>query len=50
MAYRTDNSADSDLAHLSHDYSDQEIRHIWDDNKFSTPYLLPDLVRFHPQP
>jgi pimeloyl-ACP methyl ester carboxylesterase len=44
MAYRTNNSADSDLAQLSPDYSDQEITHIWDGNMFSTPYLLPDLV------
>ncbi|HXZ78614.1 MAG TPA: alpha/beta hydrolase [Terriglobales bacterium] len=44
MAYRTDNSADSALAQLSPDYSDQEISHIWDGNKFATPYLLPDLV------
>jgi pimeloyl-ACP methyl ester carboxylesterase len=44
MAYRTNNSADSDLAQLSPDYSDQEISHIWDGNKFATPYLLPDLV------
>src|SRR5262245_576927 len=44
MAYRTDNSADSDLAQLSPDYSDQEISHIWDGNKLATPYLLPDLV------
>jgi proline iminopeptidase len=44
MAYRTNNSADSDLAQLSPDYNDQEISHIWDGNKFATPYLLPDLV------
>jgi pimeloyl-ACP methyl ester carboxylesterase len=44
MAYRTNNSADADLSQLSPDYSDQEIEHIWDGNKFSTPYLLPDLV------
>lgn len=44
MAYRTDNSADGNLAQLSPDYSDQEIGHIWDGNKFATPYLLPDLV------
>ena len=44
MAYRNDNSADSNLAKLSPDYSDQEINHIWDGNTFSTPYLLPDLV------
>jgi proline iminopeptidase len=44
MAYRTDNSADGDLAQLSPDYDDQEISHIWDGNKFATPHLLPDLV------
>jgi proline iminopeptidase len=44
MAYRRDNSADGDLAQLSPDYSDQEIGHIWDGNKFATPYLLPGVV------
>jgi len=44
MAYRHDNSADSALAELSPDYSDQEIGHIWDGNKFATPYLLPEVV------
>jgi proline iminopeptidase len=44
MAYRHDNSDDSALAQLSPDYSDQEIRHIWDGNKFATPYLLPEVV------
>jgi pimeloyl-ACP methyl ester carboxylesterase len=44
MAYRKDNSADSALARLSPDYSDEEIRRIWEGNKFATPYLLPDLV------
>ncbi len=44
MAYRRDNSADSDLAQLSPDYSDQDIGHIWDGNKFATPYLLPGVV------
>jgi len=44
MAYRRDNSADGDLAQLSPDYSDQEMGHIWDGNKFATPYLLPDVV------
>jgi pimeloyl-ACP methyl ester carboxylesterase len=44
MAYRTDNSADSDLAKLSPDYSEEEISHVWDGNKFVTPYLLPDVV------
>src|ERR1700733_3009080 len=44
MAYRRDNSDDSALAQLSPDYTDQEISHIWDGNKFSTPYLLPEVV------
>lgn len=44
MAYRRDNSADGDLSQLSPDYSDQEIAHIWDGNKFATPYLLPEVV------
>jgi proline iminopeptidase len=44
MAYRRDNSADGDLAELSPDYTDQEIGHIWDGNKFATPYLLPEVV------
>jgi proline iminopeptidase len=44
MAYRHDNAADGDLAQLSPDYSDQEISHIWDGNKFATPYLLPTVV------
>jgi proline iminopeptidase len=44
MAYRRDNSADGDLAQLSPDYTDQEIDHIWDGNKFATPYLLPEVV------
>jgi proline iminopeptidase len=44
MAYRRNNSADGDLAQLSPDYSDQEITHIWDGNKFATPYLLPEVI------
>lgn len=44
MAYRHDNSADGDLAQLSPDYGDQEINHIWDGNKFATPYLLPEVI------
>jgi proline iminopeptidase len=44
MAYRRDNQADSALAWLSPDYTDQEITHIWDGNKFATPYLLPAVV------
>lgn len=44
MAYRRDNKADSALAWLSPDYTDQEITHIWDGNKFATPYLLPEFL------
>jgi pimeloyl-ACP methyl ester carboxylesterase len=44
MAYRRDNSADGHLSQLSPDYSDHEIGHIWDGNKFATPYLLPEVV------
>lgn len=44
MAYRRDNEDDSALTKLSPDYSDEEIAHIWDGNKFATPYLLPDVV------
>jgi proline iminopeptidase len=44
MADRRDNSADSDLSQLSPDYNQQEIGHIWDGNKFATPYLLPEVV------
>ncbi len=44
MAYRHDNDADSDLAWLSPDYSDAEIGHIWDGNKFATPILLPGVI------
>jgi pimeloyl-ACP methyl ester carboxylesterase len=44
MAYRRDSSADSALAQLSPDYSDQEIRRIWEGNEFATPYLLPELI------
>jgi proline iminopeptidase len=29
---------------LSPDYSDQDIRRIWEGNAFATPYLLPELV------
>jgi proline iminopeptidase len=44
MAYRRDNEDDSALTELSPDYSDEEIGHIWDGNKFATPYLLPGVV------
>jgi proline iminopeptidase len=44
MAYRKDNAAESNLAKLSPDYADQDIRHIWDGNVFSTPILLPEIL------
>jgi proline iminopeptidase len=44
MAYRRDNKADSELAQLSADYSDEEIRRIWDGNDFAEPYVLPQLL------
>jgi pimeloyl-ACP methyl ester carboxylesterase len=47
MAYRRDNAADSGLARLSPDYSDEEIRRVWEGNEFATPYLLPELLRIN---
>jgi pimeloyl-ACP methyl ester carboxylesterase len=40
MAYRHGNSADTDLARLSPDYTDAELPHLWDGNKFTERYLL----------
>ncbi len=45
MAYRHDNSADSALARLSPDYSDQEIRRIWEGNEFAPPICSPSWSR-----
>jgi pimeloyl-ACP methyl ester carboxylesterase len=47
MAYRKTNDAESDLSYLSPDYTDDEIRHLWDGNAFATPYLLPTLLAEH---
>jgi pimeloyl-ACP methyl ester carboxylesterase len=44
MAYRKDNQAESALADLSPDYTDEDIPHIWDGNKFAAPYLLPQVL------
>jgi pimeloyl-ACP methyl ester carboxylesterase len=44
MAYRHGNDAESALAHLSPDYTDDESRHIWDGNDFATPVLLPQVL------
>ena len=40
MAHRDTNDAESDLSHLSPDYSDADIAHIWDGNDFSESHLL----------
>ena len=44
MAYRKNNAADSALARLSPDYTDDEITHLWDGNAFAAPFLLPEVV------
>jgi proline iminopeptidase len=44
MAYRKDNVAESDLARLSPDYTDEESKHVWDGNEFATPILLPEIL------
>ena len=44
MAYRKTNDADGDLSYLSPDYTDDEIRHLWDGNAFATPYMLPSVL------
>lgn len=44
MAYRPDNSADSDLADLSPDYTDEEIARVWDGNGFAAEHLLLDVL------
>lgn len=44
MAYRDGNSAESDLAHLSPDYTDDEISRIWEGNDFSEEHLLSEVL------
>jgi proline iminopeptidase len=44
MAYRKDTVAESDLAKLSPDYTDEESRRVWEGNKFATPILLPQIL------
>lgn len=44
MAYRTGNAADSALARLAPEYSDEESRRVWEGNAFATPILLPGLL------
>jgi len=45
MAYRGGHQVENKIANLSPDYSDQEIRHIWDGNRFSQGFLLADVVK-----
>jgi pimeloyl-ACP methyl ester carboxylesterase len=44
MAYRGGQQVESKIANLSPDYSDQEIRRIWDGNRFSEKYLLAEVI------
>lgn len=44
MAHRQGNSAESALAELSPDYTDQEISRIWQGNNFSEERLLPEVL------
>lgn len=44
MAYRQNANADSDLVKLSPDYSDQELRHVFDGNDFAEGHLLAPLL------
>lgn len=45
MAYRGGNQLENKIANLSPDYSDREIRRIWDGNRFSQKFLLVDVVQ-----
>ena len=44
MAHRRGNSAESHLAQLSPDYTDEEIAHIWDGNEFTERFLLSEVL------
>jgi pimeloyl-ACP methyl ester carboxylesterase len=44
MAHRDGNSAESALARLSPDYTDDEIPRIWEGNDFSEQYLLAQVL------
>jgi proline iminopeptidase len=49
MAYRKNNNADSGLARLSPEYSDEESRRVWEGNAFVTPILLPQMLARDPE-
>jgi pimeloyl-ACP methyl ester carboxylesterase len=44
VAWRRDNDAENHLARLSPDYSDEELRHIFDGNNAVTPVLFPGVM------
>jgi len=44
MAYRKGNGVETKTVTLSPDYTDREIRHIWDGNHFSQDTLLKDVI------
>jgi len=49
MAYRQNNHADSALAQLSPEYTDEESRRVWEGNAFVTPLLLPSMLARDPK-
>ena len=44
MAFRDGSKADTDLGELSPDYTDREIPHLWDGNKFTERYILAEVL------
>ena len=44
MAFRDGSKVDGDLGELSPDYTQAELAHVWDGNKFTERYLLADLL------
>lgn len=48
MAYRRDNTADSALARLSPDYTDEESRRVWEGNSLATPILISEMLARDP--
>ncbi len=50
MAYRADNDVENEATRLSPEYSDDEIRHIWDGNAFSEKFLLEDVINIDLSP
>lgn len=44
LAHRDSNGAESALARLSPDYSDDESRRMWDGNAFAAPHLFREII------